>query len=263
MAATAEWPQSDAGADRLPLYRRIADELRRDIAEGRLAPGASLPTEHELIRRFGVSRGTVRQARAALRAEGTVGGSQGRVFSVKGAPITQPLGELISFTSWASGLGRQPGARVIGFGPEPISADAADALDLPSSARCWRLERIRTLDTLPVMIERTVFPDEIGTMLQGADLSIRSVYAELEARGIVVATARHRISAVAADATDAGLLDIPRGSPLLRVERRGFDRDHQPIEWSIDTYRGDRADFEIENSAAAPTLARRLDEGGA
>ncbi len=261
MASAPEWAQSDP--PRLPLYRQIADELRRDIADGRLAPGAPLPTEQDLMRRFGVARGTVRQARAALRAEGTVGGSQGRVFSVRGAPLTQPLGELISFTSWSHRLGREPGARVIAFCPALATAEEAAALEVPAGATCWRLERIRTLDGEPVMIERTIFPPTIGPMLEQADLATRSVYAELEDRGVIVATARHRISAVAAGPSDAALLNIPRGSPLLRVERHGFDRNHAPIEWSIDTYRGDRADFEIENSAAAPTLARRLDEGGA
>ena len=44
---------------RTPLYRQIADCI--------LAPGAPLPSEQWLMQQFGVSRGTFRQARAALR----------------------------------------------------------------------------------------------------------------------------------------------------------------------------------------------------
>ncbi|MFM9106298.1 MAG: GntR family transcriptional regulator [Chloroflexota bacterium] len=260
--AAAPQPSRTAAARR-PVYLRIADDLRRDIAEGRLAPGAPLPTEQDLIERYGVSRGTVRQARSILRAEGAVGGSQGRVFSVRGEHLTQPLGELISFTRWTERLGRTPGAQVLHFGPEPASPAAAAALDDAPGVLVIRLERIRTLDGLPVMIERTVFPAAIGTLLEGVDLAHGSVYAALADRGVVVATARHRIAAIAAGAADAALLDLPEGAPLLRVERHGYDHDRRPLEWSFDDYRGDRADFAIENSAAAPVLARRLGEGEA
>ena len=75
------------GADKLALLRplrparnlteevvaRIAEEIRK----GRLEPGARLPTELELMKAMGVSRTVVREAVAALRAEGLVTTRQG------------------------------------------------------------------------------------------------------------------------------------------------------------------------------------------
>lgn len=61
-----------------PLYRRIADQLRDDIASGRLGPGSRLPTEPELQERHGnVSRATIRAALRELTAEGLIE-TQGR-----------------------------------------------------------------------------------------------------------------------------------------------------------------------------------------
>lgn len=57
---------------REPLYRRLANLLRRDIAAGRPPPGHALPTEDELRERHRVSRHTVRQALQALKDEGLV-----------------------------------------------------------------------------------------------------------------------------------------------------------------------------------------------
>ena len=58
--------------DPRPLHVQIADELRRQIGVGKLRPGDLLPSENELMTRYGVARGTVRQALAALRADGSI-----------------------------------------------------------------------------------------------------------------------------------------------------------------------------------------------
>ncbi len=59
------------------LSRGLFDRLSEQIRSGRLAPGARLPTEQELTRAARVSRTVVREAAAALRAEGLVVTRQG------------------------------------------------------------------------------------------------------------------------------------------------------------------------------------------
>src|SRR6476659_2106367 len=98
-----------------PRHEQIAGDLRARIARGELAPGDTLPSEHDLMREYSVSRGTVRQARAALSSEGVIGGSQGRRFVVTRPLLTQPLHQLVSFSAWAEDLGYVPSARVTLF----------------------------------------------------------------------------------------------------------------------------------------------------
>lgn len=244
--------------DKTPLHHQIADTLRRQIAAGIYRPGDEVPSEHDLMRRFGVSRGTVRQARAALRADGTIGGSQGRRLFVRSAPITQPLGELVSFTAWVRSLGKEPGGAVISFTRAAARGPAASALGLKSGDALWRLERVRTADGEPLLIERTTFPDSVGSLLAGVDLDRHSVYEQLARRGITVSSARHLIDAIPATPADARLLDIPAGSALLRVIRQATSADGMPVEWSDDRYRGDGVNFAIENRAGDSGLARQL-----
>jgi DNA-binding FadR family transcriptional regulator len=59
------------------LTGEVVDRIATEIARGRIAPGSRLPTEHELVTAFGVSRTVVREAVAALRAEGLVVTRQG------------------------------------------------------------------------------------------------------------------------------------------------------------------------------------------
>jgi DNA-binding FadR family transcriptional regulator len=54
------------------LAEQVMARLSADIRGGRLAPGARLPTEQALTTEFGISRTVVREAVAALRADGLV-----------------------------------------------------------------------------------------------------------------------------------------------------------------------------------------------
>jgi GntR family transcriptional regulator, transcriptional repressor for pyruvate dehydrogenase complex len=68
------------------LTREVVDRIAAAIRERRLAPGARLPTEQEMIASLGVSRTVVREAIAALRAQGLVTTRQGvGAFVTEGA----------------------------------------------------------------------------------------------------------------------------------------------------------------------------------
>ncbi|UGY91649.1 winged helix-turn-helix domain-containing protein [Streptomyces gobiensis] len=56
----------------LPPYRQIAAELIADIERGTLRPGRAIPSEPQLVQRYGVARATVRRAVAYLRDQGYV-----------------------------------------------------------------------------------------------------------------------------------------------------------------------------------------------
>jgi DNA-binding FadR family transcriptional regulator len=73
------------------LSRRLFEQLAEQIKSGRLAPGARLPTEQALTRAARVSRTVVREAVAALRAEGLVITRQGVGAFVSAAPQHAPF----------------------------------------------------------------------------------------------------------------------------------------------------------------------------
>ena len=73
------------------LSRGLFEQLAEQIKGGRLAPGARLPTEQELTRAARVSRTVVREAVAALRAEGLVVTRQGVGAFVSAEPQRAPF----------------------------------------------------------------------------------------------------------------------------------------------------------------------------
>ncbi|WP_236243812.1 winged helix-turn-helix domain-containing protein [Streptomyces sp. CC210A] len=56
----------------IPPYQQIAAEIVADIKRGTLQPGRAIPSEPQLVQRYGVARATVRRTVAYLRDQGYV-----------------------------------------------------------------------------------------------------------------------------------------------------------------------------------------------
>lgn len=69
-------------------YRRIANDLRRRIENGEFRAGDILPSEAALVERYGVARGTARQAFADLVKAGLIDTRPGKGRFVRRRPLT-------------------------------------------------------------------------------------------------------------------------------------------------------------------------------
>src|SRR4051812_29668811 len=76
-----------------PGYLQIADDLRRQIRGGDLAPGSALPSTAQLAERYEASLSVVKMAVGILRNEGRVIGQQGRGVFVRDPDAAEPPGE--------------------------------------------------------------------------------------------------------------------------------------------------------------------------
>jgi len=247
--------REDAGES--SLYRKVAADIKAAIAAGDYPPGALLPSEAELAERYSVSRGTVRQAFAALRADGVIASRRGARRVVIGGPRVQSFGELLSFSRWARAIGEVPTGRVVSLERRPASAAEAERLGLPGGGTVYFLVRVRLLSGRPVMLERAVYPEKVGVLVAGLDLATDSIAERLEELGVVFTDAEHVIDAVPAAAEDARWLGVRTGVPLLRERRFTTDRSGQPVEWSDDRYLGTETAFSVRNSVSVNALSRR------
>jgi GntR family transcriptional regulator/MocR family aminotransferase len=66
-----------ARAAETPAYRWVYAALRAEILEGRLRPGARLPSTRDLASQYRLSRGTIVTAFEQLKAEGYIEGNIG------------------------------------------------------------------------------------------------------------------------------------------------------------------------------------------
>jgi GntR family transcriptional regulator len=238
-------------------HQEIAAELRAAIERGDCPVGDPLPTENELAQRYGVSRGTVRQALAALAGDGLISSRQGARRVVLGGLRSHNFAELRSFAQWATAVGRTPTGTVIESQRRPATAQNAADLRIPMGSEVLAVLRLRRLDGDPVLVERTVYAGWIAAAVERIEPDADSVTDRLYQReNLVFAYGRHLIDAVAAGTTDAGLLGIRRGSPLQRIRRTTTDHSGRPVESSDDRYRPNAVTFVVHNSINANPRTR-------
>jgi GntR family transcriptional regulator len=226
------------------LYQQVAEDIRAAIAAGDYPASTKLPSESELARQYGVSRGTIRQAFAALRADGVIASRRGARRVVFGGPRVQSFGELLSFSRWARAMGEVPGGRVVSLERRPATAAEAARLAIGAESLVYFLMRVRLLSGRPVML------------VAGLDLTRESITERLEELGVAFTDAEHVIDAVPASAEDARWLEVRAGAALLRERRFTTDRSGQPVESSEDRYLGTEAAFSVRNSVSVNALSR-------
>ncbi|MEU3460704.1 GntR family transcriptional regulator [Streptomyces sp. NPDC006733] len=242
---------------RQTMYRKVAADLRQAIADGAYGSGGRLPAESELAARYGISRGTVRQALAVLRSDGLVTSRRGTRRVVLGTARVQSFAELVSFARWARSIGEEPGGRTVEIVCGPADEVERERLRLEPGAEVYRVLRVRTLSGVPVMVERSVYPVHVGALVAALDPLAVSHTVPLQERGVLFTDAHHTIDLALADADDARLLECAVGDPLLRERRHTTDPAGAPVEWSQDRYLPGTVVFSVHNSTAVTALSRQ------
>lgn len=239
----------------IPLYGKVEETLAAEIARGDLRPGDRLPSEDELLTRFGVSRITVRRAIQNLIQKGVVEIRRGLGTFVLAPKISQELTKLTGFVEDMDTHGRKASARVVSQGIVAANELVARQLGLAKGTRVMRIERVRLADSVPLSFDETYLPLEIGRKIVRNDLRVKPIFTLLEEQyGIPLTEAVYRLEAAAASAHVAEALAVPEGSPIFRIERTSFTEDGRPIDHETLSYRGDLIRF-VTRLARQPTTA--------
>ncbi len=209
--------------DATPLYRRIMEAIRIEIARGRLPPGARVPSEHELVRRFGVARMTANRALKELAAEGLIVRAAGSGTYVADRKLEHSALVVPDIAQEIRASGRTYRGDVLAAeelaAPEPI----ARALDLDPGAPVFHTRILHRADGIPVQLEERWVNPAYAPDFLAQDFTARTPNAYLTAIGRVE-EAEEVIEAVATDRAEARLLEVAPGTPCLLLTRRTFAR---------------------------------------
>jgi GntR family transcriptional regulator len=213
---------------------QVREYVRALVSGG--APGTPAPSERELVQRFGVARMTVRQAMDALVVEGLLERIPGRGTFVA-RPRRAPS-RVIGFTEEMSRRGMLAESQTLLARREQAGPGVARALNVSEGDAVIHWRRLRRADAVPMSIEDAYLNEVLipGFLQSGMPTSL---YDALGARGLRPTWAEDSITADAASADEAMLLEIAAGAPVLRHSRRALAGD-KVVEVSRTVYRSDR-----------------------
>jgi GntR family transcriptional regulator len=231
----------------LPYYVQVADHLREEIRTGRWTPGELIPSEAGLCEAFGVSRTAIRQALAELVGEGLLHKEKGRGTFVSRPHVSLAVQETRGFYDEMAELGRPVETRILAQDTDVIPPALAPELGVAMGSQVVRVQRTRAVADENLIFVTTYLPLPRFAAIVNLDLSSVSLYAVLaEHFGVEARTGRRLIEAVKAADPVARHLQVPKGSPLLRVTAVNVDRSGDPFEVFEAYYRGDRTAFEVD-----------------
>lgn len=232
-----------------PKYSQLRDALTA-MATRELSPDDAMPSERELMRRYAVSRATVRRAIESLISDGLLHRIHGKGTFVARPRLESDL-HLASFSQDMARRGFTPSTAILTLEIDTPPADVALELDLPRHGRAWRLERIRFADDVPIALEDGWYPAHLVPDLDQRDLT-GSLYEVLAADyGLVIDHAEQTLWGEPADGPTSRRLKTPASAALLVFQRISYAAA-TPVEYVVSRYRGDR--YSIHMSLDRPDL---------
>jgi len=230
-----------------PKYVRLVQTLQSRIEDGTYPPGSLLPSEHQLVHAFGMSRPTVVRALQILRQDGWIESQQGRGTFVRGRP------EAARATPARRGLEVMERDEVVSPG-ELISVArvelprrAAAALGLPARSEALLRRWLVRDEDGPTELVSSYFPLELvgRTDLESSTPLPGGLRSHLESRGRVrIDHITERICARPAVDGEAELLELPEGEPVLGLLVIGHDASGRAWYVADVALAGDRQELE-------------------
>lgn len=207
----------------LALYAQVKDHITRKIQDGSWPAGHRLPSEHELVAQFGISRMTVNRALRELV-------EQGRVTRIAGVGSfvaeDKPQSTLLQIANIASEIrarGHDYGYQLVAAERIAASTDVAAWLDLRAGESVFHTVCLHLEDGVPVQLEdRFVNPRVVPDFLE-QDL-VGTPPSEYLVRHVPFDQIEHLVDAVLPTVEQAQRLSMPASEPCLLLTRRTWTR---------------------------------------
>lgn len=241
------------GKAAIPLYQQVIDIIKNEISSGAYKAGARIPNEFELAENYKVGRVTVRRAIEELVQQGYLTKRQGKGTFVNAPKLKRKIrqkGDVQSFSEGCAANDMVPGARLVSRTVVAATREDAAFFGVEPGCELIVVERVRTADGIPVMLENNAFVLADHPYLQTladedlTDNSIFALVAEHSGRAPLKSDPC-TVEIALADAQAAPLLEVPVGEPLFYMEAYFTDEDERPLLLGRQKIVGSRYVFDI------------------
>ncbi|MGQ4374756.1 GntR family transcriptional regulator [Streptomyces sp. SAS_267] len=222
-------------------HHTIADDLRRQIATGRIQPGERLRSEADLADRYKVSTVTLRRALSVLQVEGLVEKIHG-----KGNFVRLPLRKIMYVGGWGTldpWTAADAALRVtVRTTTVQAHGQLATLLNVPAGSPLAEFSCLSLEGASPHGLARIYIPRDLASAGVLDESAYREAVTRFAVLGPAPAAVRETVCARPPTPDEASTLRIGPTVPVLAITRTATDPAGRVVEAALLAFPGDRID---------------------
>ncbi|QJX10025.1 GntR family transcriptional regulator [Rhizobium brockwellii] len=243
--------EMDDVLNKYPIYIQLQKKLLDAIHGREFEQGSRFPSERELSEKFGTSRVTMRKAIDRLVQMGVLERRPRSGTYLPERLFDRPISEHASYSvsDVVEKAGHVPGSKLLYFERKLAGKISAAKLEIDVETPIISIQRLRSVDGIPVCVEFIEIPAHLVPGLSASDvLENKSLYAYF--RNVYHLSFRNKTSTISvhwATATEAEFLNLPAGSPVLKFESVNVSNDGIPFEFLRSLNHPDHVSFSLNH----------------
>lgn len=216
-----------------PVHLQFSALLRERIYSQEWGAGDKMPSEHDFMEMYGVSRGTVQKGIQILVDEGLVTREKGRGTYVSKPDIEQMSGS--SLLSFAESLRMQDidfDTKVLRMEIVSANRTCAKKLGVPENSPILYLQRVRSTAGGPLIFMESRLNLLSCPGLDNYDYSTRTLFSAIEETSHhKIGYAKRRYGARAAGKVRGGIFGCDEKAPVLNIDQVIYLDNNVSSEW--------------------------------
>lgn len=209
--------------------------LKAQFESGTFSPGQKLPSENELANQLNISRMTLRSALQKLEMNAYIEIKRGVGTFFVGLPqkrFDTGIERLVSISDVMRERGHVPGTKEVtvtaGFADDSVAKDLGLKVGDPVTI----VNRVRTMDGIPVIYDSSIFPVHILPQAVTAEEIGESLFAYIvEKKKLDITHAIARLVPAMADDFLAEKLCVEKGTLLIQLQQTHYILQHDTPVW--------------------------------
>ncbi|MGP4105940.1 GntR family transcriptional regulator [Virgibacillus sp. L01] len=209
----------------------IFDDIYNKIKSGYYSVGDLIPTENEMQEIYGVSRAPIREALGKLQTEGFIVRKPGIGTVIAENSISAPWTPMGGFSTHFSNKNSILECKTIDVSRAIVEEDITNNLNLVKNTPVDKVTRLRKENEVPIFLLNHYYVQvDIEKIKAAGDILYMRQFAS-ELLGINFEYVSEELTAVSATDQTSYLLEVDKGSPLLKINRTSYNYEFQPVEY--------------------------------
>ncbi|KXT73533.1 Trehalose operon transcriptional repressor [Streptococcus sp. DD10] len=214
-------------------YQELAKKIEKDLQNEIYIVGEFLPSEHQLMEQYQLSRDTVRKALAQLEKDGLIKKFRGQGSKViREEKINFPVSELTSYQELVHRLGIHSKTNVVSLETIRVDSKLSQLTGFPEHCLVWRVTRQRIVEDITSVLDIDYLNKSMIPKLT-REIAEQSIYHYLEDElGFDIAYAQKEITISQATDRDHILMDIGNNQHVVSVKSKVYLQDGRQFQFT-------------------------------